>query len=168
MSVSQAEYEAALRLTFPGQYAHELAVTVDGIGNRAAQRAVANPQFVAAAQSGNWALAGTLFHSAAAQEARALPASALPTGWVIEAERVIQAGAGGSRADVLLHGPAGDIVEFDWKTSGRSALSSGSRQEMSRHAGQISTNIAGQLTTQESRSWIDYVRALLPGINWPG
>jgi len=165
--VSQAEYEAALRLTFPSQHAHQLAVIVDGIGDRAAQRAVANPRFVAAVQSGDATLAGTLFHSAAAQEVREFPASALPGGWAIEAERTIQAGAGGSRADVLLRGPAGEIIEVDWKTSGRSALSYGSRGQMARHAGQISTNIAGQLTTQESRSWIDYVRALLPGGNGP-
>jgi hypothetical protein len=97
---------------------------------------------------------------------RALPASALPGGWVIEAERVIQAGAGGSRADVLLRGPAGEIVEFDWKTTGGSALSYGSRREMTRHAGQLITSIGGQLTRQESRSWIDYVRPLMPGVEW--
>jgi hypothetical protein len=165
--LSEAEYRTALEMVFPSQFANHLARTVDGIGQRAAQRAVANPQFVAAVQSGNWTLAGTLFHSAAAQEARALPASALPSGWVIEAERVIQTGAGGSRADVLLRGPAGQIVEFDWKTTGRSALSYGSRREMTRHAGQITTNIGGALTTQESRSWIDYVQSLLPGVNWP-
>lgn len=162
--LSEAEYRAALEMTFPSQFANHIARTVDGIGQRAAQRAVANPQFVTAVQSGDWTLAGTLFHSAAAQEARALPASALPSGWVIEAERVIEAGAGGSRADVLLRGPTGQIIEFDWKTTGRSALSYGSRREMTRHAGQITTNIGGTLTSQESRSWVDYVRAFLPGL----
>jgi hypothetical protein len=84
-------------------------------------------RFVAAVQSGNRTLAGTLFHSAAAREARALPASALPGG---------------------------------------SALSYGSRREMTRHAGQLITNIGGQLTRQESRSWIDYVRPLMPNVDW--
>jgi len=118
-------------------------VLVDGIGQRAAARVVADPRFVQAVQSGNRTLAGTLFHSAAAQEARAIPASALPPGWVIDAELVIQAGAGGSRVDILLRGPAGQIIEYDWKTTGRSALSYGSRREMTRHAGQITTNIGG-------------------------
>ncbi len=118
-------------------------------------------------QSGNWRLAGTLFHSAAAREARSLPPSALPPGWIIQAEHVIQSGAGGSRADILLRGPAGELVEFDWKTTGRSALSSGSRSEMARHAGQITANISGTLTTQQSRSWVDYMRPLMPGVAWP-
>ncbi len=164
--VAEADYRAALELGFPGQFADRISVAVDGIGRRAAQRAVADARFVAAVQSGNRTLAGTLFHSAAATEARALPASALPGGWVVEAERVIQAGAGGSRSDVLLRGPAGEIIEFDWKTTGGSALSYGSRREMTRHAGQLITNIGGQLTRQESRSWIDYVRPLMPGVDW--
>lgn len=164
--LSQAEYESALRLVFPAQFADELAVTVDELGSRAAARALQDARFVAAVQSGNWTMAGTLFHSAAAQEARAIPAAALPAGWRLSAERVIQSGAGGSRADIFLEGPAGQIVEFDWKTSGRSALSYGSRREMTRHAGQITVNIGGQLTRQESRSWIDYVRPLMPGVNW--
>ncbi|WP_169460988.1 hypothetical protein [Ktedonobacter racemifer] len=47
--------------------------------------------------------------------------------------------------------------------SGWSALSTGSRSEMLRHAGQITANIGGRLTRQESRSWIDFVRPLWPG-----
>lgn len=166
IQVAEPEYRAALELVFPGQFADEIAVVVDGIGERAAQRAVADARFIAAVQSGNRTLAGTLYHSAAAQEARALPASALPSGWVIEAERVIQSGAGGSRADVLLRGPAREIIEFDWKTTGGSALSYGSRREMTRHAGQITTNVGGRLIRQESKSWIDYVRPLLPNEDW--
>jgi hypothetical protein len=164
--VSEEEYRAALQLTFPSQYADQIARTVDGIGQRAAQLAARDPRFVSALQSRNWKLAGTLFHSAAAQEARSLPASALPSGWVIEAEIVIQSGPGGSRADIFLRGPAGQIIEFDWKTTGRSALSSGSRSELARHAGQISTNINGELISQESRSWVDYVRALVTGVQF--
>ncbi|WP_346534347.1 hypothetical protein [Micromonospora sp. DPT] len=167
VTVTQAEYQAALNQVLPSQFRNQVAQAVDSIGQRAAQRAAANPQFVGAVQSGNWRLAGTLFHSAAAQEARALPASALPPGWTLQAERVIQSGAGGSRADLLLTGPAGELVEFDWKTSGTSALTSAARREMARHAGQITTNIGGTLTTQESRSWMDLVRPLMPGIRWP-
>jgi hypothetical protein len=165
--VAQAEFEAALGHVFPAQSLDQVTRAIDGIGNAAAQGAVANPQFVAAVQSGNWPLAGTLFHSAAAKEARVLPPSALPAGWRIQAEHTIQAGVGGSRVDILLSGPTGQLIEFDWKTTGRSALSSKARQEMARHAGQISTNIGGALSTQESRSWIDFVRPLLPGVKWP-
>lgn len=86
---------------------------------------------------------------------------------MIEAERTIQAGLGGSRADILIRGPAGEIIEYDWKTTGRSAISSQSRREMARHAGQITSNIGGTLTTQESKSWVDFVRPLLHGVNWP-
>jgi hypothetical protein len=167
VTVSAAEYRAALELSFPSQFANELAGLADGVGQRAAQRAVADPRFVAAVNGRNWRQAGTLFHSAAAQEIRALPASAIPSGWTVQAERTIQSGLGGSRADFLARGPAGEIVEFDWKTTGRSALSTGSRREMQRHAGQISVHIPGTQTVQESRSWIDYVRALMPGVRWP-
>jgi hypothetical protein len=161
IKLSKEEYEAALKLVFPSQYVNEVARLVDGVGERAAARAMQNPRFVAAMNGGNWTLAGTFFHTAAKDEARAIAKSALPKGWTIEAERTIQSGAGGSRADILLHGPGGELVEFDWKTTGKSALSSGSRQEMVRHAGQIRTNIAGTLSTQQSRSWMDYVRPLL-------
>jgi hypothetical protein len=161
IKLSQAEYEKALSMVFPSQRADEVAKLVDEIGQHAATRAMDDARFVQAMRDGNITLAGTLFHSAAAQEARAIPRAALPSGWTLEAERTIQAGAGGSRADLLLHGPGGNLVEFDWKTTGRSALSSGARKEMARHAGQITVNVAGKLTVQQSRSWMDYVRPLL-------
>lgn len=167
VKLSESGYRGALSHTFPAHALDPVFSAVDGIGQRAAQRAVQNPAFVQAVQNGNWTLAGTLYHSAAAQEARALPAAALPAGWRIEAERGIQSGAGGGRADILLHGPGNIVAEVDWKTTGRSALSSASRSEMTRHAGQITTNIGGTLSTQQSRSWIDHVRPLLPGIKWP-
>lgn len=165
--VSDQEYLEAMGMVFPGRFFNRFVRVTDGIGDRAAQRAVSNPQFVFAVQNGNWPLAGTLFHSAAAQEVRNLPASALPAGWVIEAERTIQAGLGGSRADILISGPNGEIIEYDWKTTGRSAISFQARREMSRHAGQITSNIGGTLVTQESKSWVDFVRPLLHGVDWP-
>src|SRR5262249_11330624 len=119
--LSEQEYRAALRQVFPGQFLEPVARLVDEIGERAAQRAVSNPQFIQAVRNGNWKVAGTLFPSAAAQEARAVPAAALPRGWSLQAELVIQPGAGGSRADLFLRGPAGELVEFDWKTSAASA-----------------------------------------------
>jgi hypothetical protein len=156
----QSEYEAALGRVFPGQ-SDAITRIVDDIGQRAAQRAINDARFIQAIRSNNVTQAGTLFHSAAATEARAVPASALPQGWTLTAEEVIQAGAGGSRLDLLFRGPAGQRVEIDWKTTGRSALSTGSRREMRRHAGQITVNIGGTVTRQESRSWFDYVRTLL-------
>lgn len=166
--MSQAEYRAALQRVFPGQV-DDISRMVDEIGQRAAQRAINDPLFIQAVRNGNVTQAGTLFHSAAAIETRAVPASALPQGWTLTAEEVIQAGAGGSRTDLLFRGPAAQRVEIDWKTTGRSAMSSAARQEMQRHAGQITVNIGGTVTRQESRSWVDYVRALLHarGIPWP-
>jgi hypothetical protein len=162
--LAEAEYEAALKHVFPSHFLNPITRMVEGIGQRAASRAIDNPRFIQAVQQRNWTLAGTLFHSAAAAVAGALPASALPPGWKLEAERTLQSGLGGSRADVLLQGPSNEVVEFDWKTSGRSALSTSSRNEMIRHAGHIATNIGGTLTVQESRAWIDFVREVRPDL----
>lgn len=160
IKLTKAEYEKALKMVFPSQYVDPVANLVDGLGQRAAKRAMENPRFVTALENGNMTLAGTFFHSAAAQEAKAIAPGMLPTGWILSAEETVKAGKGGSRIDVLLRGPAGEAVEFDWKTSGKSALSSGSRKEMVRHAGEITVKTGRTLTTQESRSWLDYVRAL--------
>jgi hypothetical protein len=159
--VTLDEYKAALSQVFPGEALDPVARLVDGVGSRAAQRAVNNPQFMQAIQQDNMALAGTLYHSAAAQEIRALPATAAPPGWKIEAELTLQSGQGGGRADVFLEGPANELVEFDWKTTGQSGLRS--IKQMQKHAGQVRALKNGaNLTTQQSRSWMDYVRPLLP------
>ena len=50
----------------------------------------------------NMTLAGTLYLSAAVQEVRALPVTAVPRGWKIEPEFTLQGGKGGGRADVFL------------------------------------------------------------------
>jgi hypothetical protein len=167
IQVSPADYQRILESAFASHALDPLLRVVDQVGERAGRAAVANARFVTAVRGGDWKLAGTLFHSEAAREVRALSASALPAGWRLEAESVVQAGAGGSRIDVLAHGPNGLVMEFDWKTTGRSALSSAARKEMRRHAGQITARLGGQLATQDSRSWVDFVRALLPGVNWP-
>lgn len=115
-------------------------------------------------RTGNMTQAGTFFHSHAAAEARAIPGSSLPSGWRLSAERTLKAGKGGGRADLFLEGPQAQLVEIDWKTTGSSALSSKAVQQMEKHAGQVRVmNGGGQLTTQESRSWIDYVRPLAGG-----
>lgn len=165
VNVSHAQYEAGLGHIFPSHSLDSISSLADSVGQQAAQVALANPMFIAAVQNGNMTLAGTLFHSAAAAVARALPASAVPAGWTIHAEFTIQTGRGGSRADILMRGPNGEVIEFDWKTSGKSATKS--HAQMQRHAGQITTNIGGTLTRQESRSWIDFVRPLYPNAPWP-
>jgi hypothetical protein len=148
-------------MVFPSQYADEVSKLVDGRGQKMAARAMNNPRFVQAVGSGNWTLAGTFFHSAAAEEARFLPASALPAGWTLTAEKTLKPGLGGSRADLYLEGPGGKLVEFDRKTTGKSGRSTGSRKEMVRHSGQITINTGSSFSRQESISWFDYVRPLL-------
>ena len=167
IQVSPEAYTQILSQVFPSRALNPVLGVVDGIGSRAGAAVVTNPQFLAAVNSRNWALAGTLFHSAAAREARALAPGALPLGWTLQAERTIQSGLGGSRADLLFSGPGGILLEVDWKTTGRSALTSGARSEMQRHAGQITARIGAGLASQESQSWLDFVRALLPGVRWP-
>jgi len=71
----------------------------------------------------------------------------------------IQSGKGGSRLDVFLRGPAGEFVEVDWKTTGRSALAKKSRDEMIKHAQQLDTNLGVTLTGQQSQSWVDLTRS---------
>jgi hypothetical protein len=160
--LTETEYKAALKQVFPAKYLEPIARTVDEIGQRAAEKVSQNPAFIKAVQNGDWKMAGTLFHSAAKDAVREVPAGVLPAGWSISAEVTIQSGLGGSRLDVFLNGPAGEMVEFDWKTTGASALSTASRREMLKHAGQVVANLNGKLTTQQSRSWVDYVRPLLP------
>jgi hypothetical protein len=116
--------------------------------------------------AGNVTLAGTFFHSAAAAVANGLPPGSLPPGWTLRAEDVVQAGAGGSRIDLLFRGPNNARIEVDWKTTGISALSTGSRAEMVRHQGQIITNLGGTLDAQQSRSWMQIVRSRWTG-PWP-
>ena len=163
VKLSKEQYEAALKTVFPSHYLSEASKLVDEIGQGAAHRAMNNPRFVAAMEQGNMTLAGSFFHTAAKEEARAVAtAGRLPPGWALEAEKTMKAGKGGSRLDIFMTGPAGEIVEFDWKTTGKSALSSGSVKEMAKHAGEVRVKVGGQLTTQQSRSWMDYVRPLLP------
>ena len=165
VSLTPAQFAQAMAHTFPSQYFDPVLQVVELIGQRAAQVAIANPAFVQACQNGNWALAGTLFHSAAATVGPTF-ANQLPQGFQVTFEDTIQSGLGGSRFDVRVTGP-GVHREVDWKTTGRSALSFGSRSEMVRHATQYQTNFGTPLTGQESKSWIDFVRPFLPGINWP-
>jgi hypothetical protein len=166
VKVSEEEYRAALSRAFPSHQLDPIARTVDEIGQRAAERVSNDPKFLQALLKKDWKTAGNLFHDAAKQETRAVTPGTLPQGWTITAEETIQAGKGGSRLDVFLRGPKGERIEFDWKTTGSSALSSGARKEMVKHAGQIVINVGGTVTKQESRSWVDYVRSYFPSVNW--
>jgi len=168
--LSPEDYLRALGHTFPADFLETIPQTINQIGEAAATNVASNAAFVQACRSGNWKLAGTLFHSAAATEGRVLAAAGrLPPGITFVFEDVVQAGAGGSRLDVFIRGPVGELIEYDWKTTGRSALSSAARQEMTRHAAQVLTNRGGNLVAQQSISWIDLVRARLTGqnIRWP-
>jgi hypothetical protein len=160
--VSDAEYEKRLGMVNPTRYDSWLARLVDEIGERAAQRAMQNPKFTRAMSNGDLLNAGRLFHEAADLEVKALPADALPPGWSITGEEVLVSGKGGSRTDVLLRGPNGARIEYDWKTTGDSAFKDKSLAQMDKHKGHINTLTNGTLESQESVSWMDYVRPLLP------
>jgi len=163
ITMSKEQYLRALSHVFPSDALNPVASEIDGIAVRAAQNASKDPRFLSAWAADDMKLAGTLFHSQAAQEVRRVPPGSLPSGWRISAERTLQAGRGGGRADVFLEGPAGQLVEVDWKTTGSSAVSSKAVSQMQKHSGQVRTMTGGSsLTQQESRSWIDYVRALVP------
>ncbi len=73
-------------------------------------------------------------------------------------ELTVQSGRGGSRLDVLARGSAGEMLEFDWKTTGRGALSKKARDEMVRHANRVGVTLGQTLQSQTSVSWVDLVR----------
>jgi len=159
------EYEAALRHVFPSHALNRTASMIDGIAANAAQTVSKDPRFLSAWATNDMKTAGNIFHSFAAQEARTIPPSAVADGWTLTAERTIKSGKGGSRADIFLEGPDKEIIEIDWKTTGTSALAS--KSQMAKHAGHIRVELGGKLTVQESRSWVDYVRPLLPWLHRP-
>jgi hypothetical protein len=160
IKLSPEQYAKALSHVFPSHSLNSTASLIDGIGANAASAMAKDSKFLAAWARDDMKLAGTLFHSAAAKEVRQVPPSSLPSGWKIAAERTLKSGKGGGRADVFLEGPAGQIVEIDWKTTGGSAFSSKAVKQMEKHAGQI--RVEGPVNlSQESRSWVDYMRAFL-------
>jgi Domain of unknown function (DUF4157) len=172
VSVTQAEYEARLAFVNPEQFDNPVFNAIEQAGQRAAVALAdpANPasaRFVQACRARNWTLAGTLFHSAAATEIRAAAPALLNQGIRISAEDTVQSGAGGSRFDTLSIDSTGAHYEVDWKTTGRSALSTKSRQEMTRHAAQYQTRRGATLDVQISKSWVDFVRGRITGVDWP-
>ncbi len=112
-------------------------------------------------------LAGTLFHAEAARQLRQATPQLQGQGIQIRAEDPVQTGAGGSRLDVSAVDAQNNHYEIDWKTTGRSALNIKSRQEMVRHSAQYAANRGAPLNVQISKSWVDLVRAKVPGVTWP-
>jgi len=168
LTMEYDEYLKALGHVFPQRYLDEVTRIVDDIGKEAAANVAADPAFVEMCQNRNWAQAGTRFHNEAKDVGRAMVASGkAPAGWMFE--YTVQSGLGGSRLDVVARGPAGEVLEFDWKTTGRSALSTKSRVEMVKHAQHIGMNMNTPLQTQTSVSWVELVRPHLTThpIRWP-
>lgn len=168
VSLAYDDYLQALSHVFPQRYLDDVARIVDRIGERAAANVARDQAFVELCRQRRWAQAGTRFHSEAKTVGEQMRAAGeVPAAWRFE--YTVQSGRGGSRLDVLATGPANQILEFDWKTTGRSALSTKSREEMTRHARQIGVNLNQQLSGQSSVSWTDLVRRRLTteNIPWP-
>jgi hypothetical protein len=172
VNVSPTEYAQRLSFVTPAQFDDAVLNAVEQAGQRAATT-LSNPanargaRFIQACQARNWTLAGTLFHAEAAIQIRAMAATLAGRNITIRAEDVVQSGAGGSRLDVTAVDGAGNHYAIDWKTTGKSALSTGSRREMDRHAAQYAANRPAPLNVQISKSWVDFVRAQIPNVNWP-
>jgi hypothetical protein len=167
--LSRGEYEARIGSVIPGQYDNPIFNVVERAGQSAADvlTDATNPtgaRFIQTCQAGNWALAGTLFHSEAARQLRQLAA---PLSIQVRAEDTVQSGSGGSRLDVSAIDKEGLHYSIDWKTTGRSGLSTGSREEMRRHARQYLANRGTPLDVQISKSWVDFVRSRIQGVTWP-
>lgn len=168
VSLVYDDYLQALSHVFPQRYLDDVTRIVDRIGERAAANVARDPAFVALCRQRRWNLAGTRFHNEAKVVGRQMvTAGEAPANWLFE--YTVQSGRGGSRLDVLARGPARELIEIDWKTTGRSALSTKSRDEMVKHAGHVGMNLQQQLSGQTSVSWVDLVRSHLAAENivWP-
>lgn len=170
VQVSPAEYAARLSFVTPQQFDNPVLNAVERAGQQAAA-VLTNPatpagaRFIQTCQNRNWALAGTLFHAEAARQLRAIAPSL--SGIQITAEDTVQAGRGGSRLDVTAIDASRNHYDIDWKTTGRSALTVKSRAEMRRHSAQYQANRGAPLDLQISKSWVDFVRSLIPNVTWP-
>ncbi len=130
----------------------------EDVGVKAATRFANDPALMQLYQNGgrDMTTAGNAFHNIAMREARAIPASALPPGWSMTAEESFTAGGMRGRADIMLRGPNGEMVEIDWKTTAESALDG--TKGVDRRAGiiQRATGSAGR-HLQISRHWTELV-----------
>jgi hypothetical protein len=166
--VSREEYERALAHGYVPQAFDRLASAIHEIGERTAAVVTQNPRFVQAVNSGDWKLAGTLFHAEAARQG---PIVAQRLGQSFQLQFTLrfeeQLAGGASRLDILASTPSG-LVEVDWKTTGRSGLSWRVRvDEMPRHATHVVQDYGVPLSQQLSKSWVDYVRPYMPNVRWP-
>jgi hypothetical protein len=170
VQVTPAEYASRLSFVYPQQYENPVLNAVEQAGQQAAAvltdaATPAGARFIQVCQSRSWALAGTLFHAEAARQLRQIAASL--AGIQMRAEDVVKAGAGGSRLDVTAVDATGNHYNIDWKTTGKSAFRKGSRSEMERHSAQYQASRGAPLDLQISKSWVDFVRSLIPNVRWP-
>jgi hypothetical protein len=172
LRVTQREFQDRLGFVNVGHYDNVVLHAVERAGQRAAAVLAAgnnaeSQRFIDACRNGHWKLAGTLFHAEAARQLRATAAATPASEMRLTAEDPVQRGKGGSRLDVVGIDAAGRHYDIDWKPTGRSALSSRSRAEMRRHAAHYEANRGTALSVQISRSWVDFVRPLIRGVEWP-
>lgn len=172
VQVSPADYAARLQFVFPSQADNPVFEAVEMAGQRAATAlsdasTPAGARFIQACRSGDFTRAGTLFHAEAARQLAQIARTAMPGVRVIVPEDTVQAGRGGSRLDVTAIDRAGNHYSIDWKTTGRSAFTQKARAQMQKHATQYQANRGTPLDVQISKSWVDFVRALIPNVRWP-
>jgi hypothetical protein len=128
---------------------------------------------VAFVRKGDWTSSGTLFHSIAklyVQDLVSRSGDKLPgNARRMEAEYTVKSGKGGSRLDLFIVDAAGKKHEIDWKTTGQSALTAETEQgEFTKHKKQSAAHkdddgTSDRLSSQASRSWMDYIRPHLAG-----
>lgn len=163
VTVTQKQLRRALSTDFPGRHGDWAAMLIDGLGHRAAHRALKDPRFVAATAAGNARMAGVYFHQAAREVVAALPAKSVPQGWRVTAEEQLPPGSprGSSRIDVLIRGPQGKRIEVDWKRSVRAGVTTKAQQQMTRHRRHVLGEPgARSLVRQEAPIWTKYVVAV--------
>lgn len=136
---------------------------VEDIGMEAARRAINDQQLMQLYQNGgkDMTKAGTMFHRSAELEANS-PAmqSRLPAGWRVKAEERLIAGGKLTKPDILIRGPAGAILEVDWKTTAMSALET--EQRMDRRAAIIEKIFGKEAQrVQYSRHWTELIEDAL-------
>lgn len=174
VKLSPEEYQEALSMAHPVEYLSDIDRFIDTVAQQAAQIAAGESEFVDLCKNKKWNLAGTRFHNIAkdvVNEMVAKTSGDIPPGYKPQAEFTVTKGKGGSRLDLFIEDPNGELIEIDWKTTGKSAMSYGVRKkEMPKHEKHVQQELQKKLKRQESRSWVAYVRPLLAGenIEWPG
>jgi hypothetical protein len=166
VKLTDAEYRRALEAGFAERGMDPTFKVIHEVSRRAAANVVKDPEFVAACKAGKWMKAGRLFHRAPELAGKQYAATA-PEAQGFTFEDTLKGGKGGGRADALSSPQGGQVREYDWKTSGKSAVKS--IEQMDRHKKLLAVERQLAASGQESVTWIDYVRGLLTnrGIQWP-